>query len=210
MHRDQRSKRSLSALDLLTRERLGHEIEAGAPVLLRDHDPEDPELRHALDQLEVELVIDVVLDRDRQDALVHEGANGVLDQALFIGELEIHCSKTTGVTTAVVLFTRDLRLHDNPALAAAHREADRVVHLFVHDPAFPASARRRAFLDDLLAELPWLETARGDVVEEISRFRPDTVYCSEDASPYACRREQRLADALRPAPLPGRDRRRAR
>jgi deoxyribodipyrimidine photo-lyase len=98
------------------------------------------------------------------------------------------------VTTAVVLFTRDLRLHDNPALAAAHREADRVVHVFVRDPAFRASSRRLAFLDGLLAELPQLQITRGDIVEEISRFRPDTVYCSEDASPYASRREQRLAE----------------
>jgi len=36
--------------------------------------------------------------------------------------------------TAVVLFTRDLRVHDNPALAAACANADRVVPLFVLDP----------------------------------------------------------------------------
>jgi deoxyribodipyrimidine photo-lyase len=35
--------------------------------------------------------------------------------------------------TIVVLFTRDLRVADNPALAAACREADRVVPLFVLD-----------------------------------------------------------------------------
>jgi deoxyribodipyrimidine photo-lyase len=139
-------------------------------------------------------VVDVVLDRDREDPLVHERADGFLDQALFIGEVEVHRGKTTGVTTAVVLFTRDVRFHDNPALAAAHREADRVVHLFVHDPAFRASPRRLEFLAELLAELPGLEIARGDVVEEISRFRPQAVYCSEDASPYAARREQRLGE----------------
>ena len=52
--------------------------------------PEDPELGHALDQLQIELVVDVVLDRDRQDTLVHERADGVLDQPLLVGELEIH------------------------------------------------------------------------------------------------------------------------
>src|SRR6184192_1360786 len=41
---DQRPKRRLAALDLLARERLGHEVEPRAAVLLRDHDPEDPEL----------------------------------------------------------------------------------------------------------------------------------------------------------------------
>ena len=37
--------------------------------------------------------------------------------------------------TAIMLFTRDLRLHDNPALAAACAAAERVVPLFVFDPA---------------------------------------------------------------------------
>jgi deoxyribodipyrimidine photo-lyase len=98
------------------------------------------------------------------------------------------------VTAAVVLFTRDLRLHDNPALAAAYREADRVVALFVRDPAFRASERRLAFLDRLLAGVPGLHVAHGDVVEEVARVGPDAVYCSEDASPYAKRRERRLSE----------------
>jgi len=37
--------------------------------------------------------------------------------------------------TALVLFTRDLRVHDNPALAEACARARRVVPLFVVDPA---------------------------------------------------------------------------
>ena len=98
------------------------------------------------------------------------------------------------MTTAVVLFTRDLRYHDNPALAAAFREADRVVPLFVRDPRFQASERRLAFLERLLADLPGLEIASGDVVEEVARYRPDAVYCSEDASAYAQRRESRLSE----------------
>ena len=57
---------------------------------LRQGLPEDPELGHALDQFEVELVVDVVLNCDRQDTLVHEGADGFLDQALFVRELEVH------------------------------------------------------------------------------------------------------------------------
>ena len=90
VHRDQRPERGLAALDLLAGQRLGDEVEAGTAVLLRDHDAEDPELGHALDQVQVELVLDVVLDRDRQHALVDEGADGVLDQALLVGELEVH------------------------------------------------------------------------------------------------------------------------
>ena len=37
--------------------------------------------------------------------------------------------------TAIVLFTRDLRLHDNPALHQACARARQVVPLFVEDPA---------------------------------------------------------------------------
>ena len=36
--------------------------------------------------------------------------------------------------------------------------------------------------------------ARGDVLEEVARHRPDAVYCSEDASAYAQRRESRLSE----------------
>ena len=37
--------------------------------------------------------------------------------------------------TAVVVFTRDLRLHDNPALHLACSSARQVVPLFIADPA---------------------------------------------------------------------------
>jgi deoxyribodipyrimidine photolyase len=41
--------------------------------------------------------------------------------------------------TAVVLFTRDLRVHDQPALSEAARTATQVVPLFVLDPALHRS-----------------------------------------------------------------------
>jgi deoxyribodipyrimidine photolyase len=44
--------------------------------------------------------------------------------------------------TAIVVFTRDLRLHDNPALHQACARARQVVPLFVLDPAI-AGARAR-------------------------------------------------------------------
>ena len=44
--------------------------------------PRRPELGHALDDAHVEVVVDVVLDRVRKDALVHELANGRLHLAL--------------------------------------------------------------------------------------------------------------------------------
>ena len=102
-----------------------------------------------------------------------------------------------------MLFTRDLRVHDNPALAAAHRDARRVVPLFVRDPAIRAPARRLALLERLLADIPGLAVAEGDPVEEVARLEPDAVYCSEDASPYARRREQRLAERFDLRLFPG-------
>jgi deoxyribodipyrimidine photo-lyase len=42
--------------------------------------------------------------------------------------------------TALVVFTRDLRVHDNPALHQACQQARQVVPLFVADPALGVSA----------------------------------------------------------------------
>jgi len=107
------------------------------------------------------------------------------------------------VKTAVVLFTRDLRVHDNPALAAAHRTADRVVPLFVSDPRIRAPKRRLELLDRLLGDLPGLVVERGDPVEAVARHAPDAVFCSEDGSPYARRRERRLAERFDLRLFPG-------
>ena len=64
--------------------------------------------------------------------------------------------------TAVVLFTRDLRVRDNPALAAACANAERVVPLFVLDPALLGrSANRDRFLHQCLADLRDSLRARG-------------------------------------------------
>ena len=48
--------------------------------------------------------------------------------------------------TAIVLFTRDLRLHDNPALHLACTRARQVVPLFVVDPAIAGPPNRLRFL----------------------------------------------------------------
>jgi deoxyribodipyrimidine photo-lyase len=110
--------------------------------------------------------------------------------------------------TAVVLFTRDLRVHDQPALAAACRDHAAVVPLFVIDEqilaAPTASPNRAAFLAGALADLRSslrelggdLVIRRGDVVAETLRVvietRADTVRASADVSAYAQRRERRL------------------
>lgn len=109
---------------------------------------------------------------------------------------------------SVVLFTRDLRIHDNPALAEAVRSGGPVVPLFVLDDALlnPAAANRLGFLLGSLADLREslrerggdLIVRRGDPVEQTMRVVQETgaeaVHVARDASAYAQRRERRLAE----------------
>ena len=112
---------------------------------------------------------------------------------------------------AVVLFTRDLRVHDHPALTAAAERAERVVPLFVLDDAVLVRFRapnRLAFLLDALHDLDSslrrlggrLVVRRGNVLAETFRVAveagADAVFVSEDVSAYAQERERRLRRAL--------------
>ncbi len=106
--------------------------------------------------------------------------------------------------TAIVLFTRDLRLHDNPALHLACGRARQVVPLFVVDPAICGPPNRIAFLAQSLAELrDNLRQIGGDlvirdgdpaaeVVKLAAEVNADAVYVADDVSHYATRRRQRL------------------
>lgn len=108
--------------------------------------------------------------------------------------------------TIIVLLNRDLRVHDHPALAAACARARHVVPLFVLDPALD-SPRRAGFLADALHDLRSslrrrggnLVVRRGDPVAETMRLAEETsaqaVWAGADVTPYARRRERRLADA---------------
>ena len=113
--------------------------------------------------------------------------------------------------TVVVLFTRDLRVHDQPAFAAAVERAERVVPLFVVDEAVLAAfgaPNRVAFLVDALRDLDSslrarggaLVVRRGNVVGETVRLALDVdataVFVSEDVSAYAQERERRLGTGL--------------
>jgi deoxyribodipyrimidine photo-lyase len=113
------------------------------------------------------------------------------------------------VRVAIALFTRDLRVHDQPALAAAAREADEVVPLFVReDRLVGRSEVRTDFLDGALGDLDRslrerggrLVLHRGDAVGETARLvrelGADAVFASSDVSGFARRREDRLRDAL--------------
>ena len=67
--------------------------------------------------------------------------------------------------TAIVLFTRDLRLHDNPALHLACDQARQVVPMFVVDPAIAGPPNRARFLAESLGDLrEALRQRQGDLV----------------------------------------------
>jgi len=115
--------------------------------------------------------------------------------------------------TAIVLFTRDLRVHDQPALAAAVARAERVVPLFVLDDGLLrstfAAPNRLAFLLESLRDLDGelqamgggLMIRRGDTVREVVALAQavgaGVVHASADVSAYAQRRQHRLARACR-------------
>src|SRR5579859_4047345 len=106
--------------------------------------------------------------------------------------------------TAIVVFTRDLRLHDNPALHQACQNARQVVPLFVQDPAIPAPPNRARFLAECLADLRHqlrhrhadLVVRHGDPAAEIVTVAAETgagaVYIADDVSRYATRRRRSL------------------
>ena len=106
--------------------------------------------------------------------------------------------------TAIVVFTRDLRLHDNPALHQACVRARQVVPLFVIDPAIAAPPNRARFLAESLADLRAslrergadLVLRRGDPAAEVIRLagavHATAVYIADDVSHYATARRLKL------------------
>jgi deoxyribodipyrimidine photo-lyase len=114
------------------------------------------------------------------------------------------------IETALVLFNRDLRVHDHPALAAAAK-AERTVPLFVLDEALLgsrfAAPNRVAFMLEALRDLDQalrerggrLFVRRGDPVREALAVARECgasqLHVSADWSAYARAREERLAQA---------------
>ena len=114
---------------------------------------------------------------------------------------------------AIVLFTRDLRITDNPTLAAAVEAAETVLPLFVLDPGigdtrYGAAANRRRFLHRSLVDLDAslrrlgaaLEVRQGRIVAETVRAAREigttAVFASADVSAYARERQNGLAAVL--------------
>ncbi|GAB4541235.1 MAG: deoxyribodipyrimidine photo-lyase [Anaerolineae bacterium] len=116
------------------------------------------------------------------------------------------------MTTAIWWIRRDLRLTDNQALTLALQNADEVIPVFVLDPALLASSyvgsRRLAFLleglrcldVDLRARGSRLILRQGDPAEELGVLRAESnaglICAEEDVSPYARRRDARVARDL--------------
>ncbi|MGV9314489.1 cryptochrome/photolyase family protein [Streptomyces sp. NPDC003691] len=118
------------------------------------------------------------------------------------------------MSVSVMLFTSDLRIHDQPAFAAAVRDADEVVPLFVRDPGIHRAGfdapNRSAFLADCLASLDdglrrlggRLVVRSGDLTEAVCRVVRETgarsVHIAAGVSRYATAREESLEAALTP------------
>ncbi len=118
---------------------------------------------------------------------------------------------TVDPEVSIALFTRDLRLHDNPVLHAA-AASGRVVPLFVVDDTIAGSGflspNRAAFLAESLADLDAglrergsrLVCRHGDVVAEVCRVAREVgathVHVASDVSGYAQRRTEVLGSEL--------------
>ena len=121
----------------------------------------------------------------------------------------------TAVTTSVVWFRRDLRLHDHPALTAAQADGDRIAPLFVIDERLQAgrfrSANRLWFMRGSVSALATalevrgapLSVVRGDPSEVVPAFaaavRAGRVVASRDYTPYGRGRDDRVAVGPRSA-----------
>ena len=116
------------------------------------------------------------------------------------------------MTTSVVWFRRDLRLHDHPALTAAQADGDRIAPLFVIDERLLAgrfrSANRLWFMRGSVSALATalevrgapLSVVRGDPSEVVPAFAAAVgagrVVASRDYTPYGRGRDDRVAAGL--------------
>jgi deoxyribodipyrimidine photo-lyase len=110
--------------------------------------------------------------------------------------------------TSIWWIRRDLRLADNPALQAALEEGP-VIPVFIMDPAFSDSSRRRrdflheglhALDRDLRERGSYLVLRKGRPVQVLGQLIWETdsevIYAEEDFTPYAFRRDEEVARQL--------------
>jgi deoxyribodipyrimidine photo-lyase len=121
------------------------------------------------------------------------------------------------MTTTIWWIRRDLRLGDNPALHAALQGASQLIPLFILDPRLlrsPAQPRKVflfAGLRRLDADLRQLGSRlvvrSGEPLEVLRKVVEESgssrVFAAEDYSPYALRRDERIAQALPLTQTPG-------
>jgi len=116
------------------------------------------------------------------------------------------------MTAAIWWVRRDLRLGDNRALTAAIEHADQVIPVFILDSALLespyAGSKRLAFMleglrsldTDLRARGSRLILRHGDPGTELAALRAESdagfIFAEEDISPYARRRDARVAADL--------------
>ncbi|MDP9094614.1 MAG: DNA photolyase family protein [Actinomycetota bacterium] len=116
------------------------------------------------------------------------------------------------MSVGIVVFTRDLRVHDNPALWHAVRAHDQVLPAFVLDDAILATGfnrpNRAAFLAECLADLDTelhqrgagLVVRRGHTATEVAtlarKVGASAVHIAGDVSSFAARRSAQLTNAL--------------
>ncbi|KAL4418944.1 hypothetical protein ABPG77_009124 [Micractinium sp. CCAP 211/92] len=112
--------------------------------------------------------------------------------------------------TAIIWFRKGLRLHDNPALLAAAKDADHLCPIFILDPWFlkpdKIGVNRVQFLLESLADLDASFRARGsrlmvlrgkpqDVLPRVVKDWGVTHLCFEsDTEPYAKQRDAAVRD----------------
>ncbi|HEY2006491.1 MAG TPA: deoxyribodipyrimidine photo-lyase, partial [Solirubrobacteraceae bacterium] len=117
------------------------------------------------------------------------------------------------MSTAIVWFRRDLRIHDHPALCAALEAGERVVPVFCLDDGLlkgrHASGPRTQFLLQCLANLDVSLRERGsrlfvrhgrpdrEIAKLARAFDAGSVHFSADVSPFARARQEQVATALK-------------
>lgn len=114
--------------------------------------------------------------------------------------------------TIIVWYRADLRVHDHPALAKAHEEADRVVPVFIFDTTLlkgkKAGSNRNRFLLECLKDLKQSLKDRGadlvirqgvaasELLNLSKEVEASAVYYSAEYTPYATKRDAEVEAEL--------------